>query len=78
MTATVRDVWRVLRDGRARSATENVGAIGRGTTAAVTARVRDLRKPAFGSHVVVCERGADGVYRYRVVSRVAREQSAGA
>lgn len=67
MGVTARDVWRVVRDGAPRSAGEIVSACGAGTTASVTARVRDLRKPEFGSHRVACERGADGIYRYRVV-----------
>ena len=61
---SVRQVWNVIRDGRPRSAVELVAEVGGGTTASVTARVRDLRKPEYGEHDVRCVRGADGVPRY--------------
>lgn len=70
MAPTTRDVWRVLRDGKPRSALDLVGAVG-GTTASVTARVRDLRKPAWGEHLVICRRDERGVFVYQIAPRVA-------
>lgn len=66
---TTRDVWRIMRDNKPRSLVEIVAQLQNGTTASVGARVRDLRKPAFGSHVVLRSRGADGVHRYTFISR---------
>lgn len=63
---TTRDVWRIIRDGRPRSALEVVAEVKGGTAASVTARLRDLRKPEWGEHNVSCARGPDGVYRYRL------------
>lgn len=71
MGVSVRDVWRVMRDGRRRSALELVAAVGGGTAASVTARVRDLRKPEWGEHVVLTEYDAvRGVFTYRLAPRV--------
>lgn len=39
----------------------------RGSDSALTARIRDLRKKANGAHKVLCERFADGVWRYRLI-----------
>ena len=41
----------------------------RGTEASVSARIRDLRKPKFGSHIIDRRRvGDSGLFQYRLVA----------
>lgn len=39
----------------------------KGTDSSISARIRELRKPKHGKHVVECRRCEDGVYRYKLV-----------
>ena len=63
-------VMRVMKDGEWRTLREIVEAIGGGSEAGVSARLRDFRKAAYGSHVVNRRRRGDeskGVFEYQVV-----------
>lgn len=39
-------------------------------SAAITARIRDMRKARFGSHEIKCRRREAGLYEYKLVARV--------
>jgi hypothetical protein len=52
--------WRTLSD---------IAKATGGSEAAVSARLRDLRKPRFGSRTVERQRRAGGIWFYRVVPR---------
>jgi len=62
----------LMADGRWRTPDEVLTGIGSiaGGTAGVTARLRDLRKDRFGSHVVESRRRARcGLWEYRMTER---------
>jgi hypothetical protein len=66
LTGQLERVWGVMRDGRWHTLAELVERCG-GTTASVSARLRDLRKPRFGSHAVGLRRTHQpGVWEYKV------------
>lgn len=58
-------VFDLMKDGVARTLDEIATACG-GTEAAVSARLRDLRKAKYGGHHVERERVQGGLYRYRL------------
>jgi hypothetical protein len=61
-------VWAVISDGRWRTLGEIETACG-DPQASISARLRDFRKPRFGSHVIARRRrgdGAAGVFEYRL------------
>ena len=77
--ATPRDTARLNRqaqavyDVMADHAWRTLGQIADATgepEASISARLRDLRKPRFGGHIVEREYLADGVWRYRVLPAV--------
>jgi hypothetical protein len=55
-----------MADGRFHTLNEIARAAG-GTEASVSARLRDLRKPKYGSRDVKRERVTGGLFRYRLV-----------
>ena len=60
-------VWDVMKNGAwftLREIADQIGA----PEASVSARLRDLRKPKFGSNIVEREYIGQGLYRYRLVS----------
>ena len=62
-------VFDLMRDGRWRTLSEITSAIGSGSEAGVSARLRDFRKPKFGGFVVDRRRRGNqtkGVFEYRV------------
>lgn len=66
----MRKVYALMRDGNWRTLREIADCVG-GSEAGVSARLRDLRKIAFGSHVVERERvGDSGLFRYRMAGGV--------
>lgn len=65
LSGEVARVWCFLLDGRRRSSSEIAAHLGR-TTAAATARVRDLRGIVGEAAVPHSERDEDGVYRYEL------------
>lgn len=69
-------VLSLMRDGRWRSIPEILAAIGMGSEAGISARLRDLRKPKFGCHTVERRRRVGGLWEYRLSSsRCARSNS---
>ena len=62
-------VVKLMRDRQWRTLEEIQRAIGFGSEASISARLRDLRKPKFGSHAVDRRRRGDpkkGLFEYRV------------
>lgn len=69
LSALLGKVYELMKDQRWRTIREIADAIGAGSEASVSARLRDLRKKRFGSHNVIRRhRGpaADGLYEYSV------------
>lgn len=66
LTGQMLRVWECVKDGSWWTLPDLASAA-RGTEAAVSARLRDLRKPRHGSHVVEREHLGGGVWRYRLV-----------
>lgn len=58
-------VYAVMSDGQWRTLAQ-IAALIQEPEASISARLRDLRKRRFGSHVVEREYIADGVWQYRV------------
>jgi hypothetical protein len=56
----------LMSDGQWRTL-EDIGRGVEGTNAAISARLRDLRKPKFGGYLVERQRIEGGLYRYRLV-----------
>lgn len=49
-----------------------------GSEASVSARLRDLRKPKFGNHIIERQYVKDGLWQYRMVARSEGADGAGA
>jgi hypothetical protein len=65
----LRAVYDLMGDGEWRTIREITDAIGAGSEASVSARLRDLRKPEFGAHTVDRRRRGEasrGLHEYRV------------
>ena len=73
LTGQLERVWALMSDGQWRTLREIAFRAG-GTEAAVSARLRDLRKPRFGGYVVDRRRveGVSGLWEYRVWSGAGR------
>lgn len=65
-------VYAALRSGEWRTLAELSAACG-GSTASVSARIRDLRKERFGGHVIERKRVGDGVFAYRLIGASATD-----
>lgn len=70
-------VFRVMRDGKKRSlekiaqmASHRRNKEGKDSEAAVSARIRDLRKEEFGNHDVHSERDGNGHWKYWMREKV--------
>ncbi len=61
-------VLALMSDGRWRTLAD-IAEVVPGLTTALSARVRDLRKPKFGGHNVEIERVKGGLNKYRVTVR---------
>lgn len=59
-------VRNAMSDGRWRTLAQ-LSILSGGTEASVSARLRDLRKPEFGSHVVERRHVENGLFQYRMV-----------
>ena len=65
-------VFELMRDGKWRTLREITEAIGGGSEAGVSARLRDFRKAKFGGHVVNRRRRgeeASGIFEYQVICK---------
>lgn len=60
-------VYNVMLDGRWRTLAQIAALSAPGTEAAVSARLRDLRKDKFGAHDMQAECIEGGLWRYRMV-----------
>ena len=60
-----RAVWKVMRDGHWHTLAQLSYLTGGYPEASVSARLRDLRKPRFGSHIIARQYVADGVWEYQ-------------
>lgn len=60
-------VRKVLADKQWHTLNEIASKV-RGSEAGVSARIRDLRKPKFGSHVIDRQHVSGGVWRYRMAT----------
>lgn len=65
LTGQLKAVYDVMRDGRWRTIPE-IGATVIGSEAAISARLRDLRKDKYGAHEIQREHVHDGLWRYRL------------
>jgi biotin operon repressor len=68
-------VFALMQDGKWRSLGHIAQATG-GSEAAVSARLRDLRKDKFGGHEVERQRLDGGLYLYRLIVRVPEAEGA--
>ena len=59
-------VFRLMRDGEWRTLADISEATG-DPQASVSARLRDMRKPRFGSHTVERRRCGEGLFEYRLL-----------
>lgn len=74
LTGQLAAVFEVMKDGRERSLVELATAVGnlmgrRASEAAVSARIRDLRKAQFGGHQVDHRNTGGGLWVYRLTVR---------
>ncbi len=65
LTSQLGRIFALMRDGRWRTLDQIESATG-DPPASISAQLRHLRKPRFGSHTVEREYIADGLYRYRL------------
>jgi len=68
LTRQMGRVWSAMRDGRWHTLEQIASATG-DPTPSISAQLRHLRKPRFGSHVVERQHLGNGLYEYRVVQR---------
>lgn len=66
LTGQLGRVFAVMRDGDWHTLAELAQKCG-GSEAAISARIRDFRKPQFGAMEVITERVRGGLWRYRMV-----------
>lgn len=61
-------VWYAMRDGQWKSLADIRQRVG-GSESGISARLRDFRKPRFGSHTVNRKRLNCGLWMYQIVAR---------
>ena len=66
LSGQLKAVFDLMQDGRWRTLGEIRESV-EGSEAAISARLRDLRKPKYGAHEVQREHIERGLYRYRMV-----------
>ena len=72
LTGQLRRIWEIVIDGRwytLKDISIRTGA----PEPSISAQLRHLRKPRFGSHIVEREYIANGLYKYRVLARETEE-----
>lgn len=76
LTGQLLRTWQVMLDGRertlpmiAKETSAKRGDSGHDSEAAVSARLRDFRKPQFGSHALERRNGGGGLWWYRLVPK---------
>ena len=68
LTGQIRRVYELMKDGQWRSLDQIHNATG-DPHASISAQLRHLRKPKFGSHVVQKDHLGNGLYMYRLLGR---------
>ena len=66
LNAQQQRVFDVMKDGKWRTIIA-IGYVTRDPQASISARLRDLRKPKFGGHIVERKYIADGLWQYRMI-----------
>lgn len=66
LSGQLKAVFDVMKDGKWRTLSE-LGSSVEGSEAALSARLRDLRKDKYGAHEVQREHIEGGLYRYRLI-----------
>lgn len=66
LSSQLERVYTVMRDGEWHGLSELSARCG-GSEASVSARLRDLRKPQFGSHAILRQRISNGFWLYWMV-----------
>lgn len=68
LSGQLQRVWEVMRDGEWRTL-DDLAALANGSPAAVSARLRDLRKPRFGGHTVKRKYLGNGLWAYQLTPK---------
>ena len=68
LTKQYQRVFECMKEGEWRTLRE-IADITRDPEASVSAQLRHMRKPRFGSHTVEKEYSGDGLYHYRLIVR---------
>ncbi len=66
LTGQLKRVFDLMADGRWRTL-RDVADVAGGSEAACSARLRDLRKPKYGAHIIEHDCIGRGLWRYRMV-----------
>lgn len=66
LSGQLKSVFDLMRDGKWRTLSEIAGKV-EGSEAAISARLRDLRKEKYGAHKIDREHIDRGLYRYRLL-----------
>ncbi len=72
LTGQLRRIWEIVIDGRWYTL-KDISIRTGDPEPSISAQLRHLRKPRFGSHIVEREYIANGLYNYRVLSREKEE-----
>lgn len=70
LTVQYRRIFALMRDGEWRTLAEIEAATG-DPQASISAQLRHMRKPRFGSHIVEKHYISDGLYEYRLIVNAA-------
>ena len=62
-----RGVLAILQRGGKFSLYDFITELGLDPLTAIDSRIRDLRKPEHGNHIIKCKPCSDGVYRYELI-----------
>lgn len=66
LSGQLKAVFDLMKDGKFRTLSE-ISQTVEGSEAALSARLRDLRKEKYGGHQMISEYVSRGLYRYRVI-----------
>jgi hypothetical protein len=69
LTGQLLAVFEAMKDGKWRSLSDIKARIGKGSEAAISARLRDLRKGRFGCHTVERVNEGAGLWLYQLVPK---------
>lgn len=67
LTGQLHRVLTIMRDGNWRTL-QQIATVAAGTEPSVSARLRDLRKPKYGSHTIERRHVSSGLWQYRMAS----------